>query len=75
MNHETIGHAAGIVWSRLNEAGEEGLSLSAIKKIPGIKSDEAVAALGWLSREDKIQFETVKRALRVSLVQGELAAV
>ena len=75
MNQETIGHAAGVIWNRLNEAGEDGLSLSAVKKIPGIKSDEAVAALGWLSREGKVEFESVKRAVRVSLVQNELVTI
>ncbi len=73
MNQETIGYAAGVIWARLNDAGEEGLSLSAIKKTPGVKADEAIAALGWLAREGKIGFETVKRAIRVSLVQAELA--
>lgn len=72
MNQETIGYAAGVIWGRLNDAGEEGLALSALKKTPGVKADEAVAALGWLAREGKIEFEAQKRAVRVHLVHAEL---
>lgn len=71
MNQESIGKAAGTVWKYLRENGGEGVSLAALKKIRGVKPDEAVAAVGWLAREQKLAFQTVKNRVLVSLAEHE----
>lgn len=72
MNQEKIGRAAGIVWEHLRMRGENGVSLAAVKKIAGLRSDEAVAAIGWLAREGKLTFEGNGRPT-VRLVETELS--
>lgn len=52
MNKETIGTNAGLVWAALNEA--DALGVKQLKKITKLKDKEVYAALGWLSREDKV---------------------
>lgn len=54
MNTETIGVWAGKVWNALNEA--DVLDNKQIKKITKLKDKELYAALGWLARENKINF-------------------
>ena len=71
LNEERIGKSAGLLWATLRENGDEGLSVTRIRKIPGLKGDEAIAALGWLAREGKVEFHTGKgKAVTVSL--GEI---
>ncbi len=71
MNEERIGLAAGLLWERLRESGEDGLTLTTLKKkASGYRPDEVVAALGWLAREGKLRFENGKRG-RVSVVLAE----
>ena len=70
MNEERIGLAAGLLWERLRESGEDGLTLTSLKKASGYRPDEVVAALGWLAREGKLRFENGKRG-RVSVVLAE----
>ncbi len=72
MNQESIGKASGMIWNRLNDSGLEGVSFATLKKISGLRSDEAVAALGWLAREGKVQFAKSANRVRVSLVESEL---
>lgn len=67
MNHEKIGHAAGIVWNRLNEVESEGVTMTELKKLPGLTTDEVVAAVGWLSREGKLNFQAQGRKSLVTL--------
>lgn len=71
MNTDTIGLNAGSVWGALNEA--DALGTKQLKKIAKIKTDkELFAALGWLAREGKINFEESEdgKELIISLVQG-----
>jgi DNA-binding transcriptional ArsR family regulator len=53
--HETIGAAAGKVWSFLSESGPA----SATKLADGIGLDrtEVQRAIGWLAREGKVSVE------------------
>ena len=58
-----IGGDAGRVWQTLNTWGEN--DISEIAEYSRIKQDEVYAALGWLSREDKIEvrYEQMKNQL------------
>ena len=52
---EKIGNNAGSVWTVLNAAGGR-KSLKEVKKLTKLTEKDLYAALGWLSREDKIVF-------------------
>ena len=56
MNTDTIGLNAGCVWAALNEA--DALGTKQLKKIAKIKTEKDLyAALGWLAREGKVNFQ------------------
>ena len=55
MDREEIGLNAGLVWNALNES--EGLTLKGLKQVTILKDKQLYAALGWLSREDKVTIE------------------
>lgn len=72
MNTETIGLNAGSVWAALNEA--EALGTKQLKKIAKVKTEkELFAALGWLAREGKINFQESEdgKELIISLVRDK----
>jgi hypothetical protein len=71
MNTETIGQNAGLVWEALNVG--EALGTKQIKKITKLKDKELYAALGWLAREDKVNFQETEdgKELLVSLTQDK----
>lgn len=55
MTIETIGTAAGVVWTALSTSGK--MSIKELKKATKIKTDkELFSALGWLAKEDKLVF-------------------
>lgn len=60
-----IGSVAGEIWGLLAQG--ESLSLAAIKKSIAAPSDVALAAVGWLAREDKLAFHMSGRTLKLSL--------
>jgi hypothetical protein len=60
-----VGEAAGKVWHTLKEDGE--LSTAQLKKKTGADDKTLWMALGWLAREDKLNFNQVKNTLKVSL--------
>jgi hypothetical protein len=62
--HE-IGNVAGQLWRLLDQNGE--LSLSQIKKVLDVPDDLAVAAMGWLACEDKLDFSAHGRSVKVKL--------
>ena len=66
MDREEIGLNAGLVWNALNES--EGLTLKGLKKVTKLKDKQLYAALGWLSREDKVTIEEVEGDLLVNLI-------
>lgn len=65
VSHEQIGQAAGEVWQALSEQGDQ--SLAALKKSTGAPADLVLAAVGWLAREEKLDFATNGRSVKVSL--------
>ncbi|MBO5456157.1 MAG: winged helix-turn-helix domain-containing protein [Muribaculaceae bacterium] len=72
MNTETIGINAGSVWAALNEA--QTLDSKQLKKVAKLKNDkELYAALGWLAREGKVEFQPSEdgKELLISLVQDK----
>ena len=72
MTDTSIGGAAGVVWDYLSERGESAVTLGSLKRIPGVRPDEAMAAVGWLAREGKLRFDETKRNCTVVLFEPEL---
>ncbi len=64
MNDE-IGNAAGLVWNTLNNEGT--LTLGKLRQRTGLSVELVNRALGWLAREDKLEFEKKARSVAVSL--------
>lgn len=67
MDREVIGYNAGIVWNALNDS-EEKLTLKGLKRAAHLKDKELYAAMGWLSREDKISIEEIDGELMIGLM-------
>lgn len=55
MNKTQIGENAGIVWNILKD--NRHWEYDNLKKISGLSDRDLNAALGWLAREDKIDFD------------------
>jgi hypothetical protein len=60
-----VGEAAGKVWHALKENGE--MSPAQLKKKTGADDKTMWMALGWLAREDKVNFNQIKNTLKISL--------
>jgi hypothetical protein len=60
-----IGHAAGEIWGLLSTNGQQ--TLPAVKKSIDAPSDTVLAAIGWLAREDKLDFAATGRTVKISL--------
>ncbi|MBI4164285.1 MAG: winged helix-turn-helix domain-containing protein [Acidobacteria bacterium] len=60
-----IGETAGQIWRLLDREGPQ--TLAQIKKKLGAKPAYMDYALGWLAREDRINFTPEKRTYKVSL--------
>ncbi len=60
-----IGLAAGSIWRRLNEEGE--MVITKLMKKTGLPINIFYLGLGWLAREDKLNFRREKRTIYVSL--------
>lgn len=60
-----IGHVAGDVWGVLARSGP--LTLAAIKKDVKAPGDIVAAAIGWLAREDKLEFSSNGRTVKIGL--------
>ena len=59
MDKHIIGENAGTLWQLLNEDNRK-WELTEIKEATGFDDMELASAIGWLDREDKIQFELNK---------------
>lgn len=55
MKKEVIGENAGKVWRVLDEH-ENKMSIDELLKATGLTEIQLSAALGWLSREDKVEY-------------------
>jgi len=67
--NEAIGEAAGKIWKILK--AQEEMSISQLPKILGEKTLIVHQALGWLAREDKIEYRTKGNKTLVSLRGSE----
>ena len=65
ISNEEIGHVAGDLWHLLDKEG--GQSLAGIKKATRASNELILAAIGWLAREDKLEFTTNGRTVKISL--------
>ena len=59
METKVIGTNAGLVWNLLNE--KKCVEVAELKKMSGLNESEFWAAIGWLSREDKLVYSTEKQ--------------
>lgn len=57
MNKETIGINAGVLW-RLFSSENKNWEYNELKETTGLSDRDLNAAIGWLAREDKIQFHS-----------------
>lgn len=56
MNKYQIGSNAGVAWNVLKDNAH--WDYDKLKEATGLHDRDLNAALGWLAREDKIEFET-----------------
>ena len=69
---DKIIEAAGKTWRFLGQNGQT--NVSQLAKSLKEKDELVLQALGWLAREDKIDYTVKNRRTFVSLVEGELRA-
>ncbi len=62
---ETIIEAAGKIWAYLNEKGE--VTTKKMNKDLGLNENFVNLGLGWLAREDKVNFERKGSYTKISL--------
>jgi hypothetical protein len=65
LSTEEIGQVAGDLWRALDTDGAQ--TLAAVKKAVDAPNDLLLAAIGWLAREDKLEFSGNSRSLKISL--------
>lgn len=65
----TIGEMAGRVWKTLGE--KEEVNVSRLPKLLKEKGEIVYQALGWLAKEDKVEFHKKKGVTFVSLSSEE----
>lgn len=70
MTVEQIGAYAGQVWTALAEGGAN--SLKSIKKATKLKDKEVFAAIGWLSREGKLQLADAEDPKEINITLTEM---
>jgi winged helix-turn-helix protein DUF2582 len=68
IDHTQIGHTAGVVWHYLEKAKEA--TAERITKDTKVSTEMVHQALGWLAREDKIQFTPQGKYVKISLKHG-----
>jgi hypothetical protein len=66
-----IDSAAGTIWRYLNEHGE--ITLSKLKQGTKLSDQLLFAGIGWLAREEKLNFATQGRSVRVCLREHQQA--
>ncbi|MDR2691054.1 MAG: winged helix-turn-helix domain-containing protein [Dysgonamonadaceae bacterium] len=64
---EKIGGDAGYVWKILNEQGIK--SIKELRELTKLTEKEIYAAVGWLSREEKLIFERKGTDIMLSLTR------
>ncbi|HVP80403.1 MAG TPA: winged helix-turn-helix domain-containing protein [Thermodesulfobacteriota bacterium] len=66
---DRIGEIAGKIWTALGE--RQNVDILKLPKMLKEKAEIVYQALGWLAREDKINYHTKDRKTFVSLSHGE----
>ena len=66
-----IDSAAGTIWRYLNEHGE--ITLSKLKQGTELSDQLLFAGIGWLAREEKLNFTTKGRSVSVCLREHQPA--
>lgn len=66
---DRIGETAGQVWKVLKKKGE--VNVAQLPKLMNEKSAVVYQALGWLAREDKIEYQSKAAKTFVSLTESE----
>ena len=67
VNHDEIGETAGAIWQALSIDGPQ--TFAALMEEVDAPQSIFFMAVGWLSREDKLQFEAANGDYLVSLRQ------
>ena len=66
---EKIGETAGQIWDLLKKKGE--VNLAELPKLLQEKSNVVNQAIGWLARENKIEYRTAGAKTFISLAETE----
>ena len=66
---DRIGEIAGRIWTVIGE--KQNVNISRPRKLSKERGEIVYQALGWLAREDKINYHTKERKTFVSLTHGE----
>jgi hypothetical protein len=67
LSNDLIGQTAGVVWKTLADNGSQ--TMASLKKSVDAPSDLVLLAVGWLAREDKLEFDSSGRTTTISLRQ------
>ena len=62
---EKIGETAGEIWTALVEENKA-MTVSQLKKKTKLSEDQLYMGIGWLAREDKLQFSGTAKIMEVS---------
>ena len=65
MNKTEIGSNAGIIWRLMNN--NSSWTLDELKEKSGLSPEQVWSALGWLAREDKVEFDSNSNEKKVYL--------
>lgn len=65
FTHIAIGHTAGDIWGVLSTDGPK--TITELKKSVQASGDVVVAAVGWLAREDKLEYITTGKTVKIGL--------
>ncbi len=68
---DKIGETAGGIWKILKKKGE--VNVAQLPKLLNEKSAVVYQGLGWLAREDKVEYQTREAKTFVSLSDAEKA--
>jgi len=68
MIKNEIGARAGAIWEYMNKINKD-CTLKELKKAASMKDRDLYLALGWLSRENKVQFYVKEETEYITLIQ------
>lgn len=66
---DKVGETAGQIWNLLKKKGE--VNMAELPKLLQEKSNVVHQAIGWLARENKIEYRTAATKTFVSLAESE----